>query len=94
MGIEKRRNGTYVDTIFRWPMKVVGAAQCDYSTFPIKKTDQVKQMEYDGQGLYFTGFLVHRKFADKPQPQLLKPNTKNDPISIRDARPIPIGNNY
>ena len=90
MGIEKRRNSTYINTRFRYPLKVIGIAQCDFSSFAIKLTDQVRQMEYDGQGLYYTGFLVHKKFADIPQQQLLKPKVYKDPIPIRDARSFPI----
>ena len=90
MGIEKRRTGTYINNRFYYPYKVVGTAQCDYSSFPISLKDQVRQMEYDGQGLYYTGFLVHKKFADIPQQQLLKPKVYKDPIPIRDARSFPI----
>lgn len=92
MGIEKSKNSTYINSRYSEPFKVVGSALCDFSGFVIQVTDQEKQTEYSGQGLYYTGMLPHKKFADLPQPQLLKPKILKDPLPIRDARPVPMAN--
>ena len=61
--------------------------QCDFSGFMGRRMDMTRQYEYIGNGLRFTGFWVIPKFADKPNPQLLPPLVKIDPIPIRDPRP-------
>lgn len=86
MGIEKQRTNTYAKPKFK---KVTGWAQCDYSAFPINKTDQVRQDEYDGNGLYYKSYLVHKDFVDIPQQQFLKPKIYKDPVPIPNARIIP-----
>lgn len=60
---------------------------CDYTYVMGMREDLIKQMEYRGNGLVWTGFLVHKKFADKPNPQNLKPLIFRDPIPVQNPRP-------
>jgi hypothetical protein len=62
-------------------------ARCDYSGFIVEHKDLVKQMAYRGRGLVYTGFMVHKRFVDKPNSQDLTPLIKQDPVPIRDPRP-------
>jgi hypothetical protein len=62
-------------------------ARCDYSGFMVKHSTLVKQMEYRGRGLVWTGFWVDPKFADVPNPQNLVPIIGLDPIPIPNSRP-------
>ena len=62
-------------------------AVCDYSGIVCMHEDLIKQMEYRGNGLSWTGFMVHKKFADVPNPQNLTPLVYRDPIPIRNPRP-------
>lgn len=55
---------------------------CDFSGFQIDKADQVLQEAYNSTGLYSTGFRVHRKFMDTPNPSVLLPPLKNDPRPV------------
>ncbi len=55
---------------------------CDYSGFMCDQADTVHQMQYNGMGLYDTGFIVHSKFADVPNPQSLTPPIYLDPMPI------------
>lgn len=62
-------------------------ATCDYSGLVVQHASLIKQMEYRGQGKVWTGFWVHPKFSDLPNPQNLTPRIKLDPKPIRNARP-------
>lgn len=62
-------------------------ATCDYSGLIVRHADLVKQYEYRGRGLVWTGFWVHPKFLDKPNPQNLTPLIKMDPVPILFPRP-------
>lgn len=64
-----------------------GIARCDYSGLMVRHSDLIRQMEYRGTGLVWTGFLVYSKFADKPNAQNLTPLIKVDPVSLKDSRP-------
>jgi hypothetical protein len=66
-------------------IKAVG--RCDRSGYLCRREDLVKQMEYSGTGLYWTGLWVLKKFLDKPNPALLAPPIKADPKPIKDPRP-------
>lgn len=59
---------------------------CDYSNMVFKRKDLVRQMEYRGQGLVWTGFMVGRPYLDKPNPQLKPPILPPDPIPVIDPR--------
>lgn len=62
-------------------------ARCDMSGLMVQHASLIRQMEYRGTGLVFTGFYVHPKFADTPNPQNLTPRIKLDPPPIRNPRP-------
>jgi hypothetical protein len=66
---------------------------CDISGFMVRHSDLVKQMEYKGNGLYWTGLWVHKDFADKPNPQGLTPPIYGDPKPVDHPRiKIPVQN--
>ena len=58
----------------------------DKTGLPVMHPDMVKQYEYIGNGLAWTGFMVHYKDADQPNPQLIPPRLKVDPIPIPNVR--------
>ena len=58
----------------------------DITGLPVMHTDMVKQMEYIGNGIAWTGFMVHHKDADQPNPQLVPPRLKPDPVPIKNPR--------
>lgn len=58
----------------------------DITGLPVMHRDMVKQMEYIGNGLAWTGFMVHYKDADQPNPQLIPPRLKVDPVPIDNPR--------
>ncbi len=62
-------------------------AVCDYSGMYCMHSDLVRQMEYRGSGLVWTGFMVNKKFADKPNHQMLTPILMPDPIPVVMPRP-------
>jgi hypothetical protein len=61
-------------------------ARDDITGLPVMHPDMIKQMEYGPQGLYWTGFMVHFKDADEPNPQLVPPRLKPDPVPILNQR--------
>lgn len=79
--------GKYVRTSFNNPQPF---ARCDFSGLACNHDQMVKQMEYNATGLYWTGYLVNPKFADKPQPHHLMPPVKIDPEPVMNARPGPL----
>jgi hypothetical protein len=58
----------------------------DITGLPVMHTDMIKQMEYIGNGLAWTGFMVHHKDADQPNPQLIPPRLKPDPLPVDNPR--------
>jgi hypothetical protein len=64
--------------------------------------DLVKQMEYGPQGLYWTGFMVSIQDYNQPNPALVPPRLKQDPVPVQNPRilqrinvpPIPTGLNF
>lgn len=60
---------------------------CDYTGFVFNRKDLVRQMEWRGNSLQWTGFLVGRPYADKPNPQLIPPILPPDPVPIVYPRP-------
>lgn len=59
---------------------------CDYTGFVHFRKDLIRQMEWRGNRLVWTGFLVGRDYLDKPNPQLKPPILKPDPVPVRDPR--------
>lgn len=64
-----------------------GIARCDYSGLMVRHSDLIKQMQYRGTGLVWTGLMVSPKFADLPNAQELIPLIKLDPIPLKTPRP-------
>lgn len=58
----------------------------DYTGLPVMHTDLVKQMEFIGNGLAWTGFMVHYKDYSQPNPQKIPPRLKPDPVPIPNPR--------
>lgn len=75
---------TYIKATLK---KFSAAAQCDQTGFQVLHKDLVPQMEYGGQGLYNTGYLVHKDFVDKPNPQNMAPRVSDDPKPVKNPRP-------
>lgn len=74
----------------------------DITGLPVMHNDMIKQMEFGrggSGGLGWTGFMVHYKDADQPNPQLMPVRVPPDPIPIPNPRilqfielpPIPSG---
>jgi len=66
---------------------VMASAFCDRTNMQCMHHDLVRQMEFGGSGLYFTGYLVHKDFIDEPNPQNLAPRPNNDPTAVPFPRP-------
>lgn len=61
--------------------------ECDDSGFTFNHKDLVRQMEWRGDRLVWTGLLVGKPFLDTPNPQNRPPLVKDDPKAIRNSRP-------
>lgn len=59
---------------------------CDRTGHIFLKRDLVKDMQWCGNRLVWTGFLVGRDYADKPNPSDVPSIIPIDPESVRDAR--------
>lgn len=55
---------------------------CDYTGFVHFRKDLVRQMEWRGNRLEWTGFLVGRDYVDQPNPQLRPPILRPDPVPV------------
>jgi hypothetical protein len=55
---------------------------CDYSGSVFNKRDLVKQMEWRGNALEWTGFLVGKPFIDVPNEQNRNPVLPPDPVPV------------
>lgn len=55
---------------------------CDYTGFVFNKRDLVKQMEWRGNALVWTGFMVGRPFLDVPNEQNRTPILPPDPVPV------------
>lgn len=60
---------------------------CDYTGFVHLRRDLVKQMEWRGNSLEWTGLYVGRDYADVPNEQLRPPILPPDPVPVIDPRP-------
>lgn len=65
--------------------------QCADSGFIFNHHDLVKQMEWRGDRLVWTGFLRGKPYIDTPQEQSRPPLVKADPVPIKDPRIIQTG---
>jgi hypothetical protein len=59
---------------------------CDYSGFHFERKDLIKQMEWRGNALVWTGFLVGRPFLDEANDQLRPPILPPDPVPVIEPR--------
>ena len=59
---------------------------CDYSGFVFNHKDLVKQMEWRGNNLVWTGMMVGRPYLDTPSEQNRPPLVKDDPKAIKNPR--------
>ena len=53
--------------------------RCAKSNFMVPKSELVKQMEFRGDRLVWTGHWVWNRFADQPNPQLRATHIQPDP---------------
>ena len=80
--------------IQRWKSKYVkvnpknpnGLGVCDRSGFVFNHKDLVKQMEWRGNNLVWTGLMVGPPFLDKPSEQNRPPIVKDDPKTLKNPR--------
>jgi hypothetical protein len=63
---------------------------CDRTGFPTNRADLVKQYQYSGNQLIWTGLYVNEKFMDEPNTALQIYLNLSDPTPVLDARP-PLG---
>jgi hypothetical protein len=71
----------------------VAKARCDKTGFIFRYTDLVKQMEWRGNSLEWTGFMVGKPYVDEPNEQLRAIVFPPDPVPIplpRPDRPTPV----
>lgn len=77
----KGKNVGYID---EWNPEAL--AICDQTGFIFKRKDLVRQMEWRGNRLVWTGFLVGRPYVDQPNEQLRPPPLKPDPVPVKEPR--------
>lgn len=65
----------------------LGYGICDKTQFIMRHCDMVKQMEYMGNDLQWTGYMVGKWYADKPNPSLRPVILKPDPVPLINPRP-------
>lgn len=61
--------------------------QCDESGLTFNHKDLVKQMEWRGDNLVWTGLMVGRPYLDVPNEQNRPPLVKDDPRPVKNPRP-------
>jgi hypothetical protein len=59
---------------------------CDYTQFVHERKDLVRQMEYRGDDLVWTGLYVGRQYLDVPNDQLRPPIVAPDPVPVPEPR--------
>lgn len=59
---------------------------CDYTGFVFNRKDLVRQMEWRGNALVWTGFYVGKPYIDKPNEQLRPPILPPDPVPVKEPR--------
>jgi len=77
------RKGRYYRTGTRNPE---AKGICDRSSFAFNHSDLVKQMEWRGNSLEWTGLMVGRPFLDEPNEQLRNPEVGPDSIPVPDPK--------
>lgn len=61
-------------------------AICDKTQFVHRRIDLVQQMEWRGNSIQWTGFLVGRDYVDTPNEQLRPPMLPPDPVPVPNPR--------
>lgn len=59
---------------------------CDYTGFVFNRTDLLRQLQWRGNSLVWTGLYVGRPYVDTPNEQDRPPILPPDPIPIREPR--------
>jgi hypothetical protein len=77
-----------VSYIKKNPKKAGVLGVCDRTGFICNRGDLVKQMQWAGNSLIWTGLLVYKEEVDPPQPQDKVPPVKADPTPVIDPRPL------
>lgn len=80
----RKSKGKYVHIDVNKP-EAVGA--CDKTGFIFNKSDLVQEVEWRGNSLQPTGFLVGKPFVDKPNEQGRTPLLREDPVPVKNPRP-------
>jgi len=83
MGLENHFKGKNVKIDINNPSAL---GICDRSGEVFNHKDLVKQMEWQGGSLVWTGLLVGPQYLDEPQEQNKPPKTRNDPKIIHNPR--------
>lgn len=78
-----RPHGRYVNVDENSPYAL---GICDKSGFVFRRIDMVKQMEWRGNALIWTGFIVGKPFVDTPNAQLKPPILPPDPVPVQNPR--------
>lgn len=78
-----RPQGKHVSTDSSSPF---GLGICDKTGFVFHHKDLEKQMEWRGNALVWTGFMVGKPYADKPNEQLRPPLLPPDPVPFQLPR--------
>jgi len=59
---------------------------CDKTGFVFKRIDLIRQMEWRGNALTWTGFMVGKPYVDIPNEQLRPPILPPDPVPVKWPR--------
>lgn len=79
-----RTTSRYVKTN---PKKPKSLGMCDRTGFLVMHYDLRPQYQYAGSGKVNTGFLIHKDYIDKLNPQQLAPKAYLDPYPVPNPRP-------
>lgn len=83
MSFVSRYKGKYVKID---PKNPSALGICDESGFVFNHKDLVKQMEWRGDNLVWTGLMVGKPYVDKPSEQNRPPLVKSDPKTVKNPR--------
>lgn len=84
MGFVNRWKGKYVKID---PKNPAALGVCDDSGFTFNHKDLVKQMEWRGNNLVWTGLMVGKPYLNVPNEQFRPPLVKDDPRPVKNPRP-------
>ncbi len=84
MSYSRKYKGKYVDIDSDNPQTV---GVCDRTGFVFNHKDLVKQMQWSGNSIVWTGLWVGKPFLDVLNEQNRPPITKVDPEVVKDPKP-------